>query len=205
MSSPEAGAMPGSRSWLVFLARAVIAIVVALAVTFSADHSTLVGALSFGVFAILSGVAIGIGAVVAPLPGTGLAQGIVSVVAGLLAIVVARDEIAVLLFIVGAWAVLTAVLEFVRGLRVRGRSTIAREWLAAGVITAVFAVAVLLVPSDFTQGFVGPDGVARTLTASVFLTGLTGAYAAILGVYLVIAALSMRWSASPKAVAEVAR
>jgi hypothetical protein len=53
---------------------------------------------------------------------------------------------------------------------------------------------VLLVPPDFVQTFTGPDGIQRALTASVIVVGVLGAYWAILGIYLVIAALSLKWA-----------
>ncbi|MDM4762323.1 hypothetical protein QT381_04800 [Galbitalea sp. SE-J8] len=194
MSSPAADAATPGRAWIVLLARAVVALVVALVVTFSADHATAVGALAFGLFAIVSGLVIGVGAVTGPLPVAGIVQGAVSGVAGVVSILVARDEIAILLFVLSSWAALTAFIELFRGLRSRGRSSLAREWVFAGALTGLFAIAVLLVPVDLNQVFVGPDEVKRALTASVMVTGLVGAYAAILGVYLFIAALSLRWS-----------
>jgi hypothetical protein len=53
---------------------------------------------------------------------------------------------------------------------------------------------VLLVPADFTQVFTGPDDVERELTASVIVVGLIGAYWAIVGLFLVIAGLSLKWA-----------
>jgi hypothetical protein len=48
------------------------------------------------------------------------------------------------------------------------------------------------------QSFTGPDGVARELTASVIVVGALGAYWVIIGVYLVIAAFSLKWASSPE-------
>jgi len=53
---------------------------------------------------------------------------------------------------------------------------------------------VLVVPGDYNQPFTGPDGIERALTASVILVGVLGAYGAVLGVYLVIAGLSLKWA-----------
>jgi hypothetical protein len=63
---------------------------------------------------------------------------------------------------------------------------------------------VLLVPAGLEQQFTGPDHVERVLTASVFVVGLLGAYSAILGVYLVIGGLSLRWAGQPGRPAPIA-
>jgi uncharacterized membrane protein HdeD (DUF308 family) len=195
VSHPEAGATLGSRSWLVFLARAVIAIVIAVAITFSADHSARLGFLTFGAFAILSGIVVAIGGLT---DGHGrtpaIVQGGVSVIAGILSLALSGSEVAVLLFLISSWAAVTGFAELYRGLRSRRRTPLAREWVFAGGLTAVLAIAALVIPADLSESFVGPDNVERSLTASVVLVGIFGAYAAILGVYFVIAALSTRWS-----------
>ncbi|MFT4123021.1 MAG: hypothetical protein QM635_04215 [Microbacteriaceae bacterium] len=196
MSSPAAPVR--RRAWLVLLGRAVVALAVGIAITFSSDHSTPVGAIAFGVFGVLSGVVTGLGAPTAIVPAAGLAQGIVSAVAGVVALLAARDELAVLLFVVSSWAALTGFIELYRGIRSRGRSPLAREWVFAGALTALLAVVALLIPADYTLAFTGPDGIGRTLTGAVVLVGVFGAYAAILGVYLAIAALSLRWAGVPQ-------
>jgi hypothetical protein len=55
---------------------------------------------------------------------------------------------------------------------------------------------VVLVPGGLDQHFVGPDGVERSLTSAVVTVGMFGAYAAVLGVYLLIGGLSLKWGAS---------
>lgn len=203
MSVPDAPVIvsvdaPSKRYWLVFLVRALVAAILALTVTFSADHSVLLGFRVFGAFAVVSGLvailsnwrALGAGVARSFLA----AQGVVSVVLGVVALVTSGGGVAYFLFLIGAWAVFTGVLELYVGLRSRrARLVQARDWIFAGALTLLFAVAVLLVPASYSDRFVGPDGVARDLTASVMVVGLFGAYAAILAVYLVIAALSLKW------------
>jgi uncharacterized membrane protein HdeD (DUF308 family) len=196
VSVPDAGLTRDARYWLVPLARAVVALAVAVAITFNADHSAPVGFIAFGVFAIASGVVIGLGAFTMRV-GTErsffIAQGVIGVLAGAASIALVGAGTAFLLFIVSAWAAITGFLELYVGLRSRRRIAHGRDWLFAGALTAVFAIVVLLVPSGFEQAFTGPDKVDRVLTASVIIVGLIGAYSAILGVYLAIAALSLKW------------
>lgn len=186
-----------SRFWIVLLVRAVVAIVIALVITFSADHSTVVGYLTFGSFALASGVVVAALSAIRLAPGVErsffIAQGIISVLAGIVALALTGGGIAFLLFLVSTWAAITGMLELYCGIRSRRSFAAGRDWLFAGALTAVFAIVVLIIPADFNDQFVGPDKVQRSLTASTFLVGLLGAYAAILGVYFVISALSLKW------------
>lgn len=192
-------------SWIAPLLRAVPAIALAVVVTFSADHSSTLGLVTFGAFAALSGAVI----VVFALRGEegigrtlSLVQGALGVVAGVAALAVTGGGVSYLVFLVSAWAAVTGFVELYLGLRAR-RSTSAdakamsRDLIFAGGLTVVLAIVVLLVPPGFSQPFTGPDGVARELTASVIIVGVMGAYWAVLGVFLVIAALSLKWADAP--------
>jgi len=186
-----------SRYWPVPVARGVVAIIVAVTITFSADHSPLLGYLAFGLFAVATAVIIGVLGTRRLDKGTErsffLAQAIISAVAGIASLAASGAGVAFLLFIVSAFAAITGFLELYSGLRARRRFAFGKDWLFVGVLTALFAIAVLLVPGDFALHFTGPDDVARILTASVIVDGIIGAYAALLGVYLVIAGLSLKW------------
>lgn len=192
-------------SWIAPLLRAVPAIVVAIVVTFSADHSATLGLATFGAFAAFSGAVI---LVFALRQGAGITrtlsfvQGGLGLLVGVAALAVTGGGVSYLVFLVSAWAVVTGFIELYLGVRAR-RSTgadakaISRDLIFAGGLTVVLAIIVLVVPPDFSQPFTGPDGVARELTASVIIVGLLGAYWAVLGVFLVIAALSLKWADAP--------
>ena len=79
------------------------------------------------------------------------------------------------------WAAVTAILELVTGLRSRGEAP-AKDWIAMGGLTAILALAFLLLP-----------------LTDLVAVGLFGAYGAVLGIYLVIAGLSLRWGTQPNA------
>ena len=185
------------RTWLFPVLRAVPAAVVALGITFSADHSATLGFLSLGAFAIATGVVVATGALRGAYPrGPFLLQGSLLVIGGIFALVSAREEVPALISVTSVIIGAGGIIELVVGLRARGRLAGARDWIFVGAASALFAVAVLLIPADFSQTVGAPGDGFPPLTASVILVGALGAYAAIVAVYLVIAGLSLKW-ASP--------
>lgn len=193
--------MEAATPWYVPLARAVPALVLAAVITFSSDHSAPLGLLTFVIFAVVVGAVLTASAL--RLASKGIvrsltfAQGILSVLAGIVSLALPAAGLPFFVFLLTAFAAITGFLELYLGLRSRGRSGSSRDWVFVGALTALLAIAVLLVPPGFSQPFTGPDGVGRELTASVVVIGMLGAYWAILGVYLVIAGLSLRWATSP--------
>lgn len=184
--------------WYVPVARAVPALALAVVITFTADHSTSLGYLTFGIFAAVAGAILTASALRLASRGVSrtvtFVQGILTIVAGVVALSLPAGGLPFFVFLVTAFAAITGFLELYLGLRGRGRDRSARDWIFVGALTAVLAIAILLVPPEFQQSFTGPDNVARELTASVIIVGALGAYWAILGVYLVIAGLSLKWA-----------
>lgn len=193
-------------SWYAPLSRAIPALVLAGVVTFSADHSPALGLITFGIFAAATGAVIMAFAIRSP-AGTArvlqLTQGVVTLVAGIVSLAMIAGGLPFFVLVLTAFAVVTGFLELYLGLRSRRTDRSARDWIFTGGLTVLLAIIVLLVPPGFVQTFEGPDGVVRELTASVIVVGTLGAYWAILGIYLVIAALSLKWApddtATPKA------
>ena len=210
MSESDAGASPRAhdRYWLVLGARALVALVIGLVVTFSSDHSAGFGHASFGALALALGAVAMAGAIALQ---TGIdralfaVNGILGIVAGLVSLFTPASGAAFFFFLVSGWAVITGFLELYLGIRSRRMTAVARDWIFAGGLSVLLAVVVLLVPANFTQSFTGPDQVERTLTGTIVVVGAIGAYAAVLGVYLVIAALSLRWTRSGSTTTEVVR
>ena len=183
--------------WYAPVARAVPALLLSIVVTFSADHSTTLGLATFGAFAVATGAIIG--GVALRMPASTvrtiqLVQASIGIAAGIAALARMSGGLSLLILLVSAFAALTGFLELYLGWRGRGRDRSARDWTFVGALTIVLAIAVLLVPADFMQVFSGPDDVERELTASVIVVGLVGAYWAIIGLYLVIAGLSLKWA-----------
>ncbi|MGV8895013.1 MAG: DUF308 domain-containing protein [Rhodoglobus sp.] len=184
--------------WYVPVARAVPALALAVGVTFTADHSAPLGYLTFGIFAVIVGAILTASALRLGARGVTrtvtLTQGLVTLVAGIVSLSLPAGGLPFFVFLLSAFAAITGFLELYLGLRGRGRDRSARDWVFVGALTAILAIVVLLVPPEFQQSFTGPDNVARELTASVIVVGALGAYWAILGMYLVIAGLSLKWA-----------
>jgi len=188
--------------WYVPLARAIPALALAAVITFSADHSAPLGLMTFGIFAVVAGAVLTASALRLGAKGVvrsvTFVQGILTVLAGIVSLALPAAGLPFFVFLLTTFAAVTGFLELYLGLRRRGRrSSSSRDWVFVGALTVVLAIIVLLVPPGFSQAFTGPDDVPRALTASVVIVGSLGAYWAVLGVYLVIAGLSLRWASTP--------
>jgi uncharacterized membrane protein HdeD (DUF308 family) len=216
--------MDDAPAWYVPVARAAPALVLAVVITFTPDHSAALGLLTFGIFAVLTGAVLTAYSLRSTARGVSrsltLTQGLVTVAAGVASLALVNGGLPYFVFLLTAWAAITGFLELYLGLRSprsrghqtdsqsvgtgergsSGRARSSRDWVFAGALTALLAIVVLLVPPGFTQSFTGPDGVERALTASVIVVGGLGAYWAILGVYLVIAGLSLKWAQAPETI-----
>jgi uncharacterized membrane protein HdeD (DUF308 family) len=185
--------------WAVPIARAVPALAIAAVVAFMPNHPALVGgkesfapnhssaiALSvFGGFALASGIVLLVMSLRFMAKSTErllfIVQSAVSIVAGALALVLALNDfdLAFLLYLVSVFGAITGALELYSGIRARGTAP-AKDWIAVGGFTAILALVFLLLP-----------------LTDLVATGLLGAYGALLGVYFVIAGLSLRWGTQP--------
>lgn len=171
--------------WVVPVVRGLLAVVPAVVITFSPNHSPELGLLVFGIWAVVSGLVVG-ALSLRLLVGRGIRSlfainAVVTVVAGLLALSV-PGGLPFLLYLVSVWAAVTGFVELYAGLRSRGRTAAARDWIAVGAFTAVLAIVFLLLPPD-----------------AVTAVGLLGGYLVILGVFLVIGGLSLKWAANQTA------
>jgi uncharacterized membrane protein HdeD (DUF308 family) len=178
------------------LARAVPALVLGLVITFSSDHSAAFGLIAFGIFALVTGAVLVAAAIRHLFDAAArtlfLIQGVVTLLAGVAAIVLPSGGTPYLIWVVSAWAILAGALELVNGIRLRRTASGARDWLLTGALTLLLACAVLVVPPGLAQEFTGPDEVTRVLTAAIMVVGLIGAWAVIVGVQLGIAAIPPR-------------
>lgn len=192
-------------AWIAQLARGILAVALGVTIALTLEHTPLFGLVTFGVFAVLSGVVL----VGATLRGdyagdrrlTFLAQAAVTVVAGAVALAVPTGGVAFLAILVGAWAVLTGLLEGASGILSRSRSSLARDWTLTGGVTVLLGVVALVLPRDILQAVAGEKGAAGLLTSSVILVGVIGAWAVIVGVLQVISAVSVRADRAVRAAA----
>jgi len=198
LTSAHAEPLPSATAWYVPLARAIPALALAIVVTFSADHSSRLGLVTLASFTLVTGTVLLTANLLSTERGVvrslSITQAVITLATAVAAFIATGGGQAYFVFLLTAFAAITGFIELYLGLRSRGRDAWSRDWVFAGALTAVLALAVLLVPPGFSQPYTGPDGIARELTASIVVVGLLGAYWAILGVYLVIAALSLKWS-----------
>ncbi len=199
-------AQAGPAAWVVPALRAIVALIVGFAITFTPAHSATFGLIAFGLFAVVEGAIVGAGAFGDRTEhrsrGLFIVQGILTVIAGIAALVLPEGGVHYFVWVVSAWAVVTGALELVSGIRARGRIVSARDWMIVGALTLILAVAFLVVPPDYSQTLGGIEQIKGELTASVVLVGMFGAWAIVAGVLLGIAAVSAR---TPRPVQPTAR
>jgi uncharacterized membrane protein HdeD (DUF308 family) len=94
-------------------------------------------------------------------------------VIGALALGLNSYGIGLLLWAVVVWALLMGASEILAGLRLPKRDVLRRDWVTQGTLTVLFALVVLTQSAD-----------------SVAVVGFFGAWAIVMGVYLVIAAIT---------------
>lgn len=181
MANAPAASATGSGYWMVPIARAVLALVPAVVITFTPDHSARFGLVVFGAFAAATGLAVTIlGWRTLTDSSTRtlvLVQGIVGILTGVLALGFSGGGLGFFLYLVSVWAAVTGFVELYAGIRVRSHTASGRDWIVAGAATAVLALAFLLLPPN-----------------AVVSVGLFSAYLVLLGVFLVIAGLSLKWA-----------
>jgi hypothetical protein len=189
--------------WYVPVIRAVPAAALACVVTFAGGKYTPeFGLIAFGGFAVLAGLV----SVILNLRGLDrgvdrtvfLLQAIVSVLAGAGALVGVNAGLPLFLGVVGGWGVVSGALEAYAGFRSRGKRATSRDWIFIGALTVLLGIVALVIPPDYVQHYVAPSG-PRILNTAVMVVGSLGVYGAIVTVYLVIAGLSLKWSAASPA------
>lgn len=185
------------------LARALLAVVAAIMITFSPDHSAGVGLSVFSGFALATALVLLLGAWLVFPRGrraTPATIGSLTAVAGLVASVPAIRTTELFFGLVIVWALATGLVEGIAGLRATRRSprgsaarSEARDDATVGAFGVVFGLALLLVPAQYALEYYIEDAERSfTLTGIIIGVGLLGAYTAIVGVYLAIAAFSPR-------------
>jgi uncharacterized membrane protein HdeD (DUF308 family) len=171
-----------ARYWLAQLVRAVVAFAAGFAITLDQDHTAAYGIAMFAAFAIVGGLVVC--AVFFATDAGGrvlwLVQGIVGIAVGIAALIVHSSGLGDLLYSVSVWALLTGAVELYGGWRARrasGEASAARDRVLVGALTVVLAIVYLVIPAEHRLA-----------------VGLFGAYAIVVGVYLAIGALSLKWA-----------
>ena len=158
--------------------RAIPTLIAALVITFSRNHAPAVGLAVFVGFGFLLAAVMLFTVMSVPLEGLNKklfgAHAIVTAVSAAIAAVSLNGGLPALILVISIWAALTAALELYAGYREQNKA-VAKEWLTIGGFTAVLAIIEAAVPLN-----------------DVYAVGLFGAYAAMVGVFQVIAGISLR-------------
>jgi uncharacterized membrane protein HdeD (DUF308 family) len=165
-------------NWWVLLLRGIAAVLFGLAALFWPGLTLLVLIVFFGVYAVIDGIF----AIVAGIRGSGgrkwllLAEGVLSVLAGLAVLFWPGMSALVLLYVISFWAILTGLLKVVMAIGLRRE--IDNEWLMilSGVLSVVFGVVLGALPG----------------VGLLSLVWLVGIYALIFGVALIVLGFRVR-------------
>ena len=140
-------------------------------------------AILFGVYALVDGVVAVVGAILnrktSPNWTLLLIMGLISIIAGIFAISNPGVTSLALLYIIAVWALLIGLVSILTAVRLRRE--IEGEWvmIAAGVLSIVFGIALIVAPG----------------AGAVALAWLIGAYAIILGILdMLLAARARGWA-----------
>ena len=179
--------------------RAALAAVAALMITFSPDHSAAVGLAVFGGFAIVTAVVMALAAGLAYPAGRrwpAVLMAAISLAAGMAGSVPSWRSEDLFFVLVISWSLLTGLVELLAGIRYRGEEG-ARDAITIGALGLALGAALLLIPSGFVQPYTIEQAGSFELTGIILGVGMFGGYAAIVAVFLGIAAFSPRPAASP--------
>lgn len=159
-------------------ARAVAAALLAVVVTFSADHSASFGLLVFGGFAVVQGIILGLAVPSSAATTAGRilvgVRATVSLVLGAAALSLPGGGLGSLLLLETVGFLVIGVLEVLSGLRRADAGATSRDAVTVGGLEVVVGVMLSILNPD-----------------PIFAVGVLGAWGAIVAVYLGIAAVSL--------------
>jgi uncharacterized membrane protein HdeD (DUF308 family) len=165
-------------NWWALLLRGIAAVLFGLAALFWPGLTLFVLIVFFGAYTLVDGIF----AIVAGLRGSGsrrwllLAEGVLGVLAGLIAFFWPGITALVLLYVIVAWAIFTGILKVVMAIWLRRE--IENEWLMvlSGVLSVLFGVILAVLPG----------------VGLLSLVWLIGIYALIFGVALIVLGFRVR-------------
>ena len=170
-----------ARYWWVFILRGVLAILFGIVAFISPPTTIAVLVFFFGVWALVDGVFHIAGAIQDRAQQTrsfwlAVLEGVVSIIAGVLALAFPAVAAASLLLLISAWSIVTGVIEIMLAIRLREQMT-GELWLAiAGVLSIVFGVLLFLYPTS----------------GAITIVWIIGAFAIGFGVSLVLLGWRLR-------------
>lgn len=169
-----------ARNWWVLAWRGLVAMLFGVAALAWPGPTLMALALLFGAFALLDGAlalaAAWIGRPRGPYWGALIAEGLLGIATGVLALLWPWLMALAIVYLIAAWALVTGVLEIAAAVRLRRE--VNGEWLMAlcGVLSVIFGLALGLWPG----------------AGAVALAWLIGAYALVFGALLLALAFRLR-------------
>jgi uncharacterized membrane protein HdeD (DUF308 family) len=169
-----------ARWWWTFVLRGVLAIVVGVLAFLAPGFGIAMLVGLFAAWALIDGA----GSLLAGWRGRGadrswwleILEGVVSIVAGLLALLFPVFAADVLVILIGAWAVITGVVEIVMAIRLRDEIS-GEVWLAlAGVASILFGIVLFVFPA----------------AGALSIVWLIGSFAIVFGAFLVLLGWRLR-------------
>ncbi len=169
-----------SQNWWLVVLRGVLAILFGILAFVWPGITWLTLIIIFGVYAIIDGaVAVVTGLMrtkESPRWWTFVLEGLVSIAAGIVALILPELTILVLIYMIASWAVITGILEVAAAIRLRNE--ISNEWMLGlgGLVSIVLGVFLFFQPA----------------AGSLAIIWTIAAYALIFGVLLVILGFRLR-------------
>lgn len=166
--------------WWALALRGIIAILFAICAVALPGMTLAIIVLLFGAYAFIDGIVAIVSAIRAAHGhrrwGAFLLEGIVGIIAGLFMLFLPAVSLAILIYVVAAWAVVTGILEIAAAIRLR--THVPGEWLLilTGIVSVVFGVIVFAMP----------------LVGAIAIAFWLGAYAFIFGILMLVLAFRLR-------------
>jgi uncharacterized membrane protein HdeD (DUF308 family) len=180
VTQPRAALPAETGHWWALALRGVIAILFGLAALLRPDIALEALILLFGAYALVDGVFAIVGVFGGTRGGTPrwllLLEGVVSILAGIIAFIFPGLTAIALLYLVAAWAVVTGLAEIATAIRLR--QEIRGEWalILGGILSVLFGLLLAVLPG----------------VGILSLIWLIGAYAVAFGVLLLVTAFRVR-------------
>lgn len=168
-----AGTVELARWWWTYILRGVIAIAFGVVAFVSPPATIAALVLLFGAWALVDGVFHIAGAIRDRSRNRSwwlaVLEGVVSIIAGALALAFPAFAAVSLLLIIAAWSIVTGVVEVVMAIRLREQIT-GELWLAiAGILSIVFGVLLILFPTS----------------GAITIVWIIGAFAIVFGIAMI--------------------
>lgn len=185
MTQPQAALPAEAGHWWALALRGVIAILFGLAALLRPGMALVALILLFGAYALVDGIFAVVGVFGGTRSGTPrwllLLEGVISILAGIIALIFPGLTAVALLYLVAAWAIVTGLVQIATAIRLRQEIT--GEWalILGGVLSVIFGLLLAVLPG----------------VGILSLIWLIGAYAVVFGILLLITAFRVRGRDDP--------